>query len=252
MGEGMSTNQQDDGGSQSAQPMPCKGPVIVCNDVEDWLGQQCKEYLAMYTPRPQTWGDLQHCVDRLAESGALGLDLALNEEIQTPHKLGSQQLFEADLSHKARRLADYAVANGLNKEMGNILWQDFVCLGVVLIKLDPTATMMLKLEIMGDNGCARWHRDKYSGRAVVTYNLRGTEYVDNKYVDFWELENCGKNECVLKDRSQVRSADVGGMLFMKGTKFPSGANGLIHKSPEPQFHANGNVMNRLLLKVDLF
>ena len=33
-----------------------------------------------------------------------------------------------------------------------------------------------KLELMGEDTCERWHRDFYCGRAIITYNLRGTEY----------------------------------------------------------------------------
>ncbi len=29
---------------------------------------------------------------------------------------------------------------------------------------------------MGEDTCERWHRDFYCGRAIITYNLRGTEY----------------------------------------------------------------------------
>lgn len=35
------------------------------------------------------------------------------------------------------------------------------------------------------------------------------------------------------------------------TKFPRGAVGLVHKSPEKRFHDDGRVLNRLMLKVDV-
>ena len=38
------------------------------------------------------------------------------------------------------------------------------------------ASFVRKLELMGEDVCQRWHRDFYCGRAIITYNLRGTEY----------------------------------------------------------------------------
>merc|ERR1711988_1644085 len=115
---------------------------------------------------------------------------------------------------------------------------DFKHIGLVVAKLVPTANMVIKLDIMGDNSCARWHRDNYVGRAVVSYNSCGTEFVDHQNVDFWELENCGNNLHIIRDSSQICAASVGSILFMKGTRYPSGENGLVHKSPETQRHAN--------------
>ena len=41
------------------------------------------------------------------------------------------------------------------------------------------------------------------------------------------------------------------MLFIKGTLFPWGSNGLVHKAPEKRYHSNGNIINRLVLKIDV-
>lgn len=39
-----------------------------------------------------------------------------------------------------------------------------------------SSLVVRKLELMGEDVCQRWHRDFYCGRAIITYNLRGTEY----------------------------------------------------------------------------
>merc|ERR1712107_858794 len=115
----------------------------------------------------------------------------------------------------------------------------------------PTETIVIKLDIMGENCCARWHQDSYTGRAIVSYNCIGTEYAPDANVDFWELENCGNNKCIIKDPSNTFFAGIGDFLFMKGKTFPSIDGGLVHRSPDIQYHADGKVKNRLLLKVDL-
>merc|ERR1711879_392636 len=158
---------------------------------------------------------------------------------------GSQQRLESDLTQKAKRLAGLATSSGLPKEVGLQIEEDFKRIGMVMAQMAQGKTMLLKLDIMGMTGCSRWHQDKYTARAVVSYNLCGTDYVDHNNVDFWELRNCGNNECILHDSSQVFSAGVGDILFMKGSMFPTAVNGLVHRSPEKRFHANGNVMNRL-------
>lgn len=39
-----------------------------------------------------------------------------------------------------------------------------------------SSLVVRKLELMGEHTCQRWHRDHYCGRAIITYNLCGTEY----------------------------------------------------------------------------
>jgi len=109
----------------------------------------------------------------------------------------------------------------------------------------------MKLELVGANCCTRWHQDQLVSRAIVSYNCRGTEYVHHDGVDFWELKHCGNNDCIIRDRSQVSSVDVGDMLLMKGALFPGDANGLVHRSPDRRYHADGSVKTRLCLKIDV-
>merc|ERR1719313_1086900 len=111
--------------------------------------------------------------------------------------------------------------------------------------------MHLKLDIMGLNNCARWHRDQYMGRAVVTYNSSGTQIVAEDHVDHDALRTGGKKDGIVPDASKIVNANVGDILFMKGTKYPTSPNGLIHRSPPTRFHKDGNPVNRLLLKVDV-
>merc|ERR1712194_305404 len=122
---------------------------------------------------------------------------------------------------------------------------DFKQLGTVLMKAVPTfKRVSLTLNIVGKNSCSRWHRDHAVGRAIVTYNSCGTQYVDHQ----GDLRSELAQESV--DQSKVVSANVGDILFMKGTKFPATPNGLVHRSPPILWHEDGTVVNRLLLKVD--
>ena len=110
----------------------------------------------------------------------------------------------------------------------------------------------LKLEIFGENTCARWHKDRFVGRAIVSYTgAVGTEYSRDSNVDEWELENGGSNERIIRDVDEVECVGVGDILFIKGTQFPHGKAGLVHKSPAKVYHGDGRILNRLVLKVDV-
>jgi len=69
-------------------------------------------------------------------------------------------------------------------------------------------------------------------------------------VDIWELEHCGNNDCILRDPNAVEHVAVGDLLLIKGKRFPQVSNPLVHKSPEKRYNDRGNVVNRLVLKVD--
>merc|ERR1719401_2425523 len=123
---------------------------------------------------------------------------------------------------------------------------------MALARICPAADkLIVKLEIMGESCCGRWHQDAYVGRAIVSYNSGGTVYVHHDNVNFRELHNRASNEHIIRDQSQVFSADVMDVLFIKGKLFPNGATGLVHKSPEKRYHADGSIMNRLCLKIDI-
>jgi len=226
-------------------------PALVCNSVEDWLQPICFNHMAMRVPRPYTWGDAQTLVDALAESKAFGREDSVQEEVQISIAWGSGQRLAADLTRKAQRLAGLVASRGFPRHLVQQIEEDFRQIGMVMARMAPAKKMLLKLDIMGENGCSRWHQDQYTARAITSYNLSGTEYVNNENVNFWELKNCGNNDHIIRDSSQLYSVEVGDILLMKGTVFPSAARGLVHRSPPKQYHANGKVMHRLLLKVDL-
>merc|ERR1712007_339949 len=108
--------------------------------------------------------------------------------------------------------------------------------------MGETEKILIKLDIMGEFACSRWHQDYYRARALVSYNMEGTEFLEDKNVDFWELKNCGNNNCIVRDWSQVFSAAPGDFFFMKGAKYPGLTDGLVHRSPEKRFNENGQLM----------
>ena len=55
---------------------------------------------------------------------------------------------------------------------------------------------------------------------------------------------------ILRDAGAVEHVDVGDILFIKGSAY-EGGRPLVHRSPAKAFHADGRILNRLLLKIDV-
>lgn len=219
--------------------------AMVCHALSQWLEPESSQFRCLRVPRRVTWGDIQRQVD--ASSGAFGREESFQQDVWI-----KSDEFAAELSKAARCVAAQAWRAGVPNAVCQQMQTDAEDVAMVLRRLVPTAERVaLKLEFVGESSCSRWHQDQYVGRAIVTYNGLGTVYARHSNVDFWELNNCGNNACILTDRSQVFSVDTGDIFLIKGKKFPGAVNGLVHKSPAIQYHEDGSVKYRLILKVDL-
>jgi hypothetical protein len=226
------------------------GTVFLCSYVEDWLQEESKRYRCLHVPRPLAWdAEQQEVVDLLALSRAFGREDQIREDVRV---FASEQRFLQELSAKARRLVQRAMGVGLPGALGQRIQLDAEEVGAVMKKLFPISKeVLLKLELVSESSCSRWHQDNYTCRAIITYVGNGTEYTDHSNVNFWELNNCGNNDHILSDKSQVYSSDAGDVLLIKGKKFPNTVRGVVHKSPEKRYHENGAIMTRLCLKLDV-
>jgi len=228
------------------------GPTLACNSTRDWLLPHCTKYHGMHVSRTSTWGEVQHHVDSLASYGVLGSTEAVHEDVQRANNEDPNQSLETSLPNSVQQLVAPLLNLGMPECLIQQIHTDAQEVGATVAKMLPTAEkLILKLEIMGEGICSRWHRDNYVARAIITYNGCGTEMLRHDNVNFWELENCGNNAHIVRDSSEVFSAGTGDILFMKGLTFPGKVNGLVHKSPDKRYHADGKIMNRLVLKVDV-
>lgn len=230
----------------AAMPLPVMGDALICKDLNEWADPKCNSFRALLIQRPRDGCYLQQAVDNIAEY------LDAKEEVALPQSMADQWWFGEELSNKARRITASALRLGLPAQVGQQLEQDFAQIGTVLQRMVPDAKQMwLKLEIMGTNACSRWHRDRYIGRAIVSYNSQGTQFVATSNVNENHLECGGQCQDIIRDETKVFQSEIGDILFMKGSKYPASPNGLVHRSPPIKYQDNGAVFNRLLLKVDL-
>lgn len=155
--------------------------------------------------------------------------------------------------HFAFAVDELLSAAALPAELSIQIREDACALGRAWTAICPEIPQAsVKLEIFGENTCSRWHCDRFVGRGIVSYTGEvGTAFTKKSNVDLWELKNCGNNDCVIRDPAQIEHVAVGDLLLIKGTKYPQCSNALVHKSPEKRYDAQGNVVNRLVLKVDV-
>lgn len=214
------------------------------NSVSEWLGKDSFNYKGLLFPRPLTQTSsqqIQQFADQLAESGRLGRELGVERAVS---------LVNGDALTDGIAQIMSTVAPPI--ELSKMLDRDArVLVGIYQAMFPDLQEVSIKVELLGENCCSRFHQDTYVCRSIVSYNLAATEYIEDVGVDFWELENCGKNDCIVKDPSMVRQVHIGDMMLMKGTLFPWGAKGLVHRSPAITYSDTGRALHRLVLKVDI-
>jgi len=220
------------------------GNMLVCTSLDEWSSPEADNHQGLLVDRsmdPLRW---QYVADQLLKKRKGKGD--------TLHKLiMSVDAPEAELQDKLQDAA-MSLTQDLPPELAKIVSEDAQAMASVVHKMVPDATeIIMKLELFAEGVCSRWHEDNYVCRSLVSYNCSGTEYTADSNVDFHELYYCGNNDCIIKDKSQLRSANVGDIVMIKGSKFPGKAKALVHKSPEVAYYDTGDVQARLLLKVDI-
>lgn len=223
---------------------PAQSSVLTCESLAQWQLFPVRGFQGVRVHRPVSPECFQSVVDGLARSGLLDLEY------------GALEAVEAQGAHRAdfRQVADRLLAPlTLPMELQERIAEDACAIGERLQQLLPLMErFLMKLEVVGENNCSKWHVDNYVCRTIVTYNCVGTEYLEQSNVDFWELKNCGEADCIIRNKNEIYQASVGDFLFMKGEGFPEDdQRGLVHRSPDLRHHADGSVMHRLCLKVDV-
>jgi len=225
------------------------GTMLTCTSLSQWLSPEAGRHQGLRVARPINPAQWQPLADHLTLTSP---EEKIQESLHVEEiDLDSLSVNEADV-HRQVQAAASSAASSLPPDLADIVSKDAQGLVEALRKLVPKAKKItMKLELFGKSTCARWHQDNYVCRGIVSYNCSGTAYTADSNVDFNELFYCGNNECIIRDKARIRSVDVGDLVLIKGTKFPGQAQGIVHKSADVRYHANGLVQSRLILKVDV-
>ena len=221
-----------------------RDPLFTSESVDHWTQPEThSDFNGLVVPRPLNgiWDVHQSAID--AALSRIGNGLAAEVDLHS-------KTLAADLEAAVRNvLTDAALPAPLSEQIQS----DALSVGAATAAMcaDTARAIEVKLEIFGESICKRWHMDNIVGRAIVCYTgTKGTDFTRNSNVNFWELQHCGNNDCIILDQTKVESVSVGDLLFCKGSGY-KGAKPLVHKSPAPTYNADGTVLNRLLLKVDV-
>ena len=236
----------DDAVTTRNAPPSDHDPLLASQTVETWGTPElhsCHNGLVVKRPFGGKWDSYQSVIDDLDARIGLGLCEKVELDFLTSDDL------TADMHAAVGKLLTTAA---LPTPLSEQIRSDACSIALAVASMCASASSIdIKLEVFGEGVCKKWHTDNCVGRALVSYTgAIGTEYTRDSNVDFWELEHCGNNDCILREKDKAESLDVGDILFMKGRKY-KGSPPLVHRSPEPRYYADGRVLNRLVLKVDV-
>jgi hypothetical protein len=124
--------------------------------------------------------------------------------------------------------------------------QDLVEITRTFLRVTNAYHVRLILKVISDNACRKFHTDAYDLRLLCTYVGKGTEWIEDKYVNRSKIK-VGSNEDIIKDFSQVKSTQPFEVAILKG-EIPARPKikGIVHRSPPIEQVGE----KRLLLRID--
>ncbi|MEW5302082.1 MAG: hypothetical protein WDW36_004892 [Sanguina aurantia] len=156
---------------------------------------------------------------RKASLPSTPLPATLQEWLQTPASAPATELLRdlRDEGVRAQLLQDiFATARTLRSDLG------FESVGI-------------KLQVVSQTSCPKYHADHVGVRALVTYCGPGTWFITNRYATReWHWFDADVSVSRV-DPSKAVQAAAGDVLFLKGHTYDGGANfgmGAVHRSPD--------------------
>lgn len=114
----------------------------------------------------------------------------------------------------------------------DLLIEDAAALAAIFADIMGAEYLRLRLDVVADNSCRKFHIDAVSARLICTYRGAGTQY---------GIARDGQ------DPERVRSVATGSPIILRGTGWPEAPlSGLLHRSPPNE----GRGETRLVLVID--
>lgn len=126
------------------------------------------------------------------------------------------------------------------------LTRDIIEITQSFVRLTNAPQVRLILKVVSDDACRKFHTDAYDLRLLCTYVGKGTEWIEDQYVNRKKIM-IGENEDIINDFTQVQSMQPFEVAILKGeiNARPKG-KGIVHRSPPIQYAGE----KRLLLRID--
>lgn len=128
----------------------------------------------------------------------------------------------------------------------SLLAEDIAGIATCFIDIIKAEAVRLHLKVVDDDACAKFHTDYYDLRLLCTYLGKGTEWVEEPYVNRKMLMH-GENHQIIRDSTKVQTMQPFEIGILKGEASKKNKKlGIVHRSPP--ITQTGE--KRLLLRLD--
>jgi hypothetical protein len=146
----------------------------------------------------------------------------------------------------ANVVTDHLNAFGLYTSGKVKLTHDIIKIAQSFFTTTGTDQARLILKVVSDDACRKFHTDAYDLRLLCTYVGRGTEWIEDQYVNRGRLVT-GSNAEIIRDYSRIQVMQPFEVAVLKGEiSSRSECKGIVHRSPPIEVRNE----KRLLLRLD--
>lgn len=143
-------------------------------------------------------------------------------------------------------ITEHLVGTGLHLSGKDSLADDISRIAIHFMNIIDEESVRLNLKVVENDACARFHTDRYDLRLLCTYVGKGTEWIEEPFVNRRMLRH-GENHQIIKDFTKVQTMEPFEIGILKGEASKKNeGKGIVHRSP-PISQA---VEKRLLLRLD--
>ena len=117
---------------------------------------------------------------------------------------------------------------------------------IIFKRVTKKTHFKLLLGSITTNMCRKFHTDNNTLRMLCTYSGAGTLWLPKENINLEALENFGSNEEIVIDKNNIKQANTGAVIILKGEKYSDDTQAAVHKSPSIESKRG----KRLLLRID--
>jgi hypothetical protein len=140
-----------------------------------------------------------------------------------------------------------SVKKTLNPKEFSLIIQDIHELLQLFKEISDAKSLKLLFATVNTNMCRRFHTDINDLRMLCTYSGPGTLWLTEDNINRNGLDCCGDTECIVINENEIKQAQTGSVVILKGAIFPTeGTKAVVHRSPT--IEESGE--KRLLLRID--
>ena len=209
------------------QPTVC---VKRCRGHEDWTPESTLEYSGLLIPRALSAGaagdilSIEEIVESVArrlhawEETLVGARIPILQSVDCKANALEQSKADAHQAVIVKKIGE-VLSESLPANVVELIMDDMssICAAMARVVGDKSNGFEIKIELIGENACKKWHFDYFTARSIVTYcGASGTTFCNSPAIC---LEEVRRLDAAGRRIPSAESAQVGDILFIKGAKF---------------------------------